>query len=160
MIVTSPRFVIVAVPVTSPESVITGSLLRDTAPAVTVKSVELNEATPLFVYVASSADTVIVLFVTATSIPSPPATVNVSVNKSTVSVPVSPAIERLVATFTVPAAVKRPWASTVNVGIAVVDPYDPAVTAVLSKSIVVVPVESLYVAVKPVPPETYAPIAS
>ena len=29
---------------TSPESVITGSLLSDTDPAVTVKSVELNEA--------------------------------------------------------------------------------------------------------------------
>ena len=107
-IVTSPKLVIVAEPVTSPESVITGSLLRDTAPAVTVKSVELNEATPLFVYVASSADTVIVLFVTATSIPSPPDTVSVSVRRSTVSVPVSPATERLVATFTVPAAVKRP----------------------------------------------------
>jgi len=72
---------------------------------------------------ASSPEIVTVLFVTATSIPSPPATVNVSVNRLTVSVPVSPAIERFVATSASLAAVKRPCASTVNVGIFVVEPY-------------------------------------
>jgi hypothetical protein len=41
------------------------------------------------------------------------------------SVPASAIIEA------VPAAVKRPLLSTVKVGIAVLDPYDPAVTAVL-----------------------------
>ena len=40
----------------------------------------------------------------------------------------------------VPAAVKRPCASTVNVGIAVELPYDPALTAVLSRLIVTVSV--------------------
>jgi hypothetical protein len=93
-----------------------------TAPSDTVKSASANDATPLFVVLAFSADTVTVLFVTATSIPSPPATVNVSVRRFTVSVPVSPAIERLVATSASLAAVKRPCASTVNVGILVVDP--------------------------------------
>ena len=91
-------------------------------PAVAVKSVESKLATPLFDEVASSADTVIVLFVTATSIPSPPATVMVSVSRFTVSVPESPAIERFVATSASLAAVKRPCASTVNVGIFVVEP--------------------------------------
>ena len=160
VIVTSPRFVIVPVPLTSPESVITESLLIDTAPDVTVKSVALNEATPLFVSVASSAETVIVLFVTATSIPSPPATVNVSVKRLTVSVPVSPAIDRFVATSVSDAAVKRPCASTVNDGIFVCEPYEPAVTAVLSKSIVSVPAASLYVDVKPTPPTIAEPITS
>jgi hypothetical protein len=107
----------------------------DTAPDATVKSASANDATPLLVVVASSADTVIVLFVTATSIPSPPDTVNVSVRRFTVSVPVSPAIERLVATSTSPAAVKRPLESTVNVGIFVCEPYDAAVTPVVGRSI-------------------------
>ena len=91
-------------------------------PNVAVKSVESKEAIPLFDDVASSADTKIVLFVTATSIPSPPANVMVSVRRFTVSDPVSPAIERFVATSASLAAVKRPCASTVNVGIFVVEP--------------------------------------
>ena len=110
---------------------ITGSLAKLTCPLDTEKSVELKLAIPLFVSEASSPAIVIVLFVTVVSIPSPAANVRVSVRRFTVSVvPDSAAIERTVATFTVPAAVKRPCASTVNVGICVVEPYEPAVTAV------------------------------
>ena len=36
----------------------------------------------------------------------------------------------VVATLTTPAAVKRPFVSTVNVGISVCEPYDPAETPV------------------------------
>jgi len=54
------------------------SALRVTAPDDTVKSVASNDATPLLLSVASSAEMVIVLFVTAVSIPSPPVKVNVS----------------------------------------------------------------------------------
>ena len=79
-----------------------------TAPAVTVKSASAKEAIPLLDVLASSPAIVIVLSVTATSIPSQPETVNVSVRRFTVSVPVSPAIERFVATSASPAAVKRP----------------------------------------------------
>jgi len=46
----------------------------------------------------------------------------VSVNNATESVPVSPAIFKEVAREAVPAAVKRPYASTVNVGIALEEP--------------------------------------
>ena len=42
-------------------------------------------------------------------------------------------------TSTVPAAVRRPSASTVNVGIAAVDPYDPAATVVLDNSVAPTP---------------------
>ena len=38
-------------------------------------------------------------------------------------------------TVTLPAAVNLPCASTVNVGIALAEPYEPAVTEVLSKLI-------------------------
>ena len=56
-------------------------------------------------------------------IPVPPPTTNVSVNKSTVVVVrSSPLTFKLVATLTEPAAVKRPSAATVNVGIAVAEP--------------------------------------
>ena len=71
------------------------------------------------------------LFDTTASNPAPPANVIVS-PPATVSVPVSPAKPKLVATATVPAAVNLPCASTVNVGIAVVEPYDPAVTVVFA----------------------------
>ena len=54
--------------------------------------------------------------------PVPPTKVIVSVPRATESVPVSPAIERVVEIFAVPAAVRRPCASTVNVGIAVAEP--------------------------------------
>ena len=65
---------------------------------------------------------VIVLLVTVVSTPTPPVTVSVSVNKLTVSVPALPAMLKLVATLTVPAAVSLPLLSTVNVGIAVALP--------------------------------------
>lgn len=105
----------------------------------------------MFVDVASSAETLIVLFVTNTSIPSPPSTVKESVRRFIVSDPESPAIERFVATSASPAAVNLPCSSTVNVGIFVVDPYEPAVTAVLSRSTVIVFRESLYVFVSATP---------
>jgi hypothetical protein len=50
---------------------------------------------------------------------------------------------------TVPAAVRRPCASTVNVGMAVADPYDPAVTDVFASEIV--PVDVIGPPVRPVP---------
>ncbi len=50
--------------------------------------------------------------------------------------PVSPLIVRFVATLAVPAAVKRPCASTVKVGISVAEPYEPAVTVVFEMSTV------------------------
>ena len=86
----------------------TGSLFKVTAPEVTVKSVESNEATPFTDEVASFAVIVIVLFVTAVSIAASPVTVNVSVRRLTVSVPVSPAIDSVVAKATVEAAVNLP----------------------------------------------------
>ena len=62
---------------------------RLTAPLETVKSSELNEAIPLLDVVASSPAIVIVLEVADVSIPSPPATVNVSLSKSIAIVPLS-----------------------------------------------------------------------
>ena len=60
---------------------------------------------------------------TEVSIPVPPVNVNVSVpNLTPSSEPLSAAISNVVDIEAVPAAVKRPWASTVNVGIAVDDP--------------------------------------
>ena len=52
----------------------------------------------------------------------PPETVKVSFNKLIVSVPKSEVTVKAVATFTVDAEVKRPLASTVNVGISEADP--------------------------------------
>ena len=52
----------------------------------------------------------------------PPEIVSVSVNKLIVSDPVSPETVKAVPTAEVPAAVKRPLESTVNVGISVIDP--------------------------------------
>ena len=51
----------------------------------------------------------------------------------------SPAVLKVVVIEAVEAEVNRPWASTVITGIAVVLPYDPADTAVLSRLIVAVP---------------------
>jgi len=62
---------------------------RLTAPLETVKSSELNDAIPLLDVVASSPAIVIVLEVADVSIPSPPATVNVSLSKSIAIVPLS-----------------------------------------------------------------------
>ena len=60
---------------------------------------------------------------TEVSTPVPPVNVNVSVpNLTPSSEPLSAAISNVVDIVAVPAAVKRPWASTVNVGIAVDDP--------------------------------------
>ena len=88
-----------------------------------MKSVESKLATPLFVEVASSAEIIIESPVTATSIPSPPFTSSVSVKRLIpIVADVSSDIVRVVATSTSPAAVKRPCASTVNVGIFVCDP--------------------------------------
>ena len=58
--------------------------------------------------------------------------------------------------FSVPAAVNCPCAFTVNVGIAVVEPYAPAVTAVFVILTVEVFPPSLFVTVIPVP-EVIAP---
>ena len=88
-----------------------------TAPDVTSKSAAAKDATPLFVAVASSASTVTTLLVTAVLIPSPPVKVRSESRRLTVSVPVSPATEMVVEILTLAAAVKRPWASTVKVGI-------------------------------------------
>ena len=55
-------------------------------------------------------------------IPSPPTNVSVSVANGTVFVPVSAAILRVVEIETLPAEVKRPCASTANVGICVAPP--------------------------------------
>ena len=66
--------------------------------------------------------TVLVAEVTVEVIPVPPLNVIVSVARAIVSVPVSPAILREVVILAVLAAVKRPCASTVNVGIAVAEP--------------------------------------
>ena len=57
----------------------------------------------------------------------------VSVRRLISTVPASAAILRSVETSTVPAAVRRPFSSTVNVGIAVDEPYEPAVTPVESR---------------------------
>ena len=66
---------------------------------------------------------------TTASNPAPPPKVKVS-PPLIVSVPESPANPKDVAIDTSEAAVKRPCASTVKVGIAVVEPYAPDVTAV------------------------------
>ena len=70
-----------------------------------------------------------------------PAKFSVSVPTLTVSSePLSAPIVRSELIAAVPAAVKRPCASTVNVGIAVALPYDPALTAVSSRVSVTVSV--------------------
>ena len=99
--------------------------------------------------------------VTDTSIPSPPLISRVSVRRLIpIVAEVSSEIVNVVATSTSPAAVKRPCASTVNVGIFVCEPYAQAVTAVLFKLNVVVPAVSLYVDVNAVPANTDEPITS
>ena len=69
-------------------------------------------------------------------IPSPPTNVNVSDNNDSVSVPVSPAIDRFVATETLDAEVNLPSAATVNTGMFVVPPYVPAATPLAVRSTV------------------------
>ena len=60
--------------------------------------------------------------------PSRPTNVTVSVNREIASVPVSPAMLRVVAIATLAAEVKRPLESTAKVGICVAPPYVPAAT--------------------------------
>ena len=57
----------------------------------------------------------------------------VSVRRLTSTVPASAAMFRSVEISTPPAAVRRPFSSTVNVGICVDEPYAPAVTPVESR---------------------------
>ena len=81
----------------------------------------------------------IVLFAsTATvSIPSRPLIVNVSADNEIFAVPESPAAFKklaAVATVTLPAEVKRPFASTTKVGICVAPPYVPAETPVVART--------------------------
>ena len=64
-----------------------------TAPELTVKLAEANEATPLFEVVANSAAIVNVSPETDESIPSPPYTVNVSPKSTALVVPLSAATE-------------------------------------------------------------------
>ena len=126
LIVVLPRFVISAEPSTSPAIVIVGSL--------TLK---------LILLVSSSYSTEIPDSVFELSI-DPTASCTASVKSVT-------AVDAI-AIFVDPAAVKRPCASTVSVDTAVAEPYDPAVTDVLSRSIVTLSDEPA-VAVSPVPPE-------
>ena len=66
-------------------------------------------------------------------IPVPPVNCRVSVPKEIVSLPESEEILRSVEIVEVDAAVILPFVSTVITGIAVEDPYELAVTAVLSR---------------------------
>jgi len=65
----------------------------------------------------------------------------------------------LLASVVVPAAVRRPWASTVKVGTVVLEPYVPLVTAVLARLKVVVPPKATPPPpLKPVPAITVSPL--
>ena len=78
---------------------------------------------PVKVTTVESIANVTVSAETEVSIPVPPVNVSVSVpNTTPSSVPESAAISNVVDIAAVPAAVKRPCASTVNVGIAVDEP--------------------------------------
>ena len=66
--------------------------------------------------------TVTLLFDTVVTKPFPPSKVNVSVNKPTESMPVSPAIDKFVAILAVVTPVTKPLALTEITGIAVADP--------------------------------------
>ena len=101
---------------------ITGSLAKLTCPFVTEKSVESKLAIPLLVSDASSPEIVIVPAEIDVSIPSPPETVSVSERREIVSVPESVAISKSVDIVVEPAAVNLPCASTVKVGISVLEP--------------------------------------
>ena len=111
----------------------------------TAEKLPLNVTLSSRSIVTVSLLTLVVMFV-------PPATVAVSA-PSIWLLPVSPARVQNVEILTLLAAVKRPCESTVNVGISVALPYVPAVTDVLSRSIVPL------VYVKPTPPTRYASIA-
>ena len=111
--VPAPSVYVASIPVPpntrAPTMSSTLSAFNVTAPVVTVKSVALKLAIPLLEEVASSPLIVIVLFVTAVSIPSPAENVSVSVKRFTESgVPDYAEIESAVATVVVEAAVKRP----------------------------------------------------
>ena len=128
---------VVSVPRITPLSLIV------TTPLDTEKLSVLKEATPLFVLVASSPVTVTLLFDTVTFIPSPSEKVSVSFNKLTASVlAASSVIFKLVAILTGVTLVSLPCASTVKVGIDVVEPYVPGDTVVLSNEKSKVPTPS------------------
>ena len=70
---------------------------------------------------------------TVVVIPVSPVKVKVSVRSATPSVPLSPAILRVVARETVDAAVTRPFAFTVSTGIVVVDPNVPTLPLTVAR---------------------------
>ena len=101
--------------------------LIDTAPEVTSNCAEAKDATPLFEVEASSPDTTNPAPLTPaesmiTLIPSPPVILKAESRRLTFPDLSSPFKLSCVATSTVAAAVNRPCASTVKVGMAVVDP--------------------------------------
>ena len=94
-----------------------------------VKVVALTLVRPL-TELANPTVIVLLLTVVVTSLLEP-AKFNVSVpTRTTSSDPLSAPTVKSELIDAVPAAVKRPCASTVNVGIAVALPYEPALTAV------------------------------
>ena len=91
--VTPSRILSSAVVTVAPSRILSSAAVEvvasDTAPDETVKSSELNDATPLLDVLASSPAIVMVLPVAEVSMPSPPATVNVSESRSMAIVPES-----------------------------------------------------------------------
>jgi len=105
---------------------------------------------------------VVLTFATVVVIPVPPVNVKLSVPRATVAEVDPPAFnDNVVLIAAVLAAVKRPLESTVNVGIAVEDPYEPAVTAVSIKEIVEeLPTSELVTRICPAVPVTAPPTVS
>ena len=98
---------------------------------------------------------VTVPLVIAVVTPVPPANFNVSLPSVIVSdVDESSTIVKSEDTLAVEAAVIRPWASIVKTGIAELEPTEPALTAVLSRLIVIVSPETTDVV--PVPPDIFS----
>ena len=120
--------------VAGPEIVLELTLIADpSAPVTNSEAVTIPEATTLVSEMLSSRLTVIVSLATEEFKLVPPETVRVSVRRLTLSDPLSPATVSAVPTEAVPAAVSLPFESTVNVGISVEEPYEPADTAVSAK---------------------------
>jgi len=94
-------------------------------------AVTIPDATTLVSVILSSRLTVTVLDAADDVKLVPPEIVKTSLSKLIFSEPESPETVKAVPTEAVPAAVKRPLESTVNVGIAVEDPYEPAATPVV-----------------------------
>ena len=93
VLVTPSKILSSAVVTVAPSRILSSAAVdvvaRLTAPLETVKSLESKDAIPLLDVVASSPAIVIVLEVADVSIPSPPATVSVSLSKSIAIVPLS-----------------------------------------------------------------------